>query len=228
MNMRTRTSFAILSGILIAAFGSFQAAVGDDKLFIRAIQASPDFKHADAKLNQVYGQLAKVLDQTGRSALLKEQQTWIETRDGQCQFLTSSSLEDYADCLAAATRRRTAVLEQKLKAVTKPGPKSFTGEFVDHYLTTLTLQQTGNTVTGTYSVLQWPPAMRVEQASFSGRLVNDTVTFNWGPTNWGHAGTGTIRWAGNDIDIRTVVTQRDSHAMWSFPNGDWVRLYRSK
>lgn len=89
-----------------------------DYWFVRARAKSRRLQEADQQLNAVFSELNMMLDPGGRRRLEAEERAWVRERDRACgDNPVPSSLDDYADCLAASTKRRTHVLRKNLDDV---------------------------------------------------------------------------------------------------------------
>ncbi|WPO77191.1 lysozyme inhibitor LprI family protein [Flavobacterium sp. KACC 22761] len=79
-----------------------------------------NFKKADDKLNQVYKNLIKKLDEKEKSLLIAAQKNWIKFRDSKCDFekqeYDGGSIQPliYYTCLTECTEERTKGLKRNL------------------------------------------------------------------------------------------------------------------
>ncbi|WP_081909349.1 lysozyme inhibitor LprI family protein [Flavobacterium sp. ASV13] len=79
-----------------------------------------NFKKADDKLNQVYKNLVKKLDEKEKSLLITAQKNWIKFRDSKCDFekqqYDGGSIQPliYYTCLAESTEDRIKDLKRNL------------------------------------------------------------------------------------------------------------------
>ena len=82
--------------------------------------AGQAFEKQDRELNQVYGKLAKSEDPAGLKKLQAAQRAWLQFRDLECVFETTSvggSLAPYetATCKAEVTKERNVDLKRVLR-----------------------------------------------------------------------------------------------------------------
>jgi uncharacterized protein YecT (DUF1311 family) len=110
--------------LLIAGLLSSSAAVAqecdrsDESQAGVNICAHEDYKTADAKLNETYGEIMKRLsdDPDGRKLLQAAQRAWIAFRDAECDFSTAGSQSGsiyptlISGCLQSLTEARTEQL----------------------------------------------------------------------------------------------------------------------
>lgn len=86
------------------------------------ICAAADYKAADAKLNEAYGEVMKRLsdDAEGRKLLQTAQRAWIAFRDAECAFSANDSKGGsiypmlVSECLTELTNARTGQLKANL------------------------------------------------------------------------------------------------------------------
>lgn len=110
--------------LLVAGLLSSSAAVAqecdrsDESQAGVNICAHEDYKTADAKLNETYGEIMKRLsdDPDGRKLLQAAQRAWIAFRDAECDFSTAGSQSGsiyptlMSGCLQSLTEARTEQL----------------------------------------------------------------------------------------------------------------------
>jgi uncharacterized protein YecT (DUF1311 family) len=83
--------------------------------------AGKEYKAADASLNRVYQQLARMLEPAERSQLKGAQTAWIKYRDTNCEFVADRYKGGtmrpliYGLCLADVTRNRTSELKDQIE-----------------------------------------------------------------------------------------------------------------
>ncbi len=80
-----------------------------------------NFKKADTKLNQVYKNLVKKLDEKEKKLLITAQKNWIQFRDSKCNFekqqYEGGSIQPliYYTCLTECTEDRINDLKKNLE-----------------------------------------------------------------------------------------------------------------
>jgi len=103
---------------------------------IRETQAKPSvsgmivkLRGADADLNKTYKVQAEALSEGSREKLRKEQRTWIENRDTQCQSaLPKSGMEEWLRFVAADEKRAQCVFEMTKKRTAELSAGASTGK----------------------------------------------------------------------------------------------------
>ena len=108
----------LLVVICMTIFNSFVSA---QTQFEMNLEASENYKKADAELNKVYKQLVNILDADTKNLLKKAQLDWIKYRDSHCAFegnvYEGGSAQPMAIsmCLETVTRTRTHELQVSLE-----------------------------------------------------------------------------------------------------------------
>jgi uncharacterized protein YecT (DUF1311 family) len=119
---------AALTWATVILLGSFTPALATDcsTATTQAAMnscAADDFQSADRKFNATYKEITSRLQalEPARQLLVKSEQAWIQFRDSECMFATSSARDGSAyamlvnQCKADLTRERTKRLEAYLR-----------------------------------------------------------------------------------------------------------------
>jgi len=82
--------------------------------------ANNDFKKADSKLNKLYKQVMKILNEREKKLMVVAQKDWLKFRDSHCKFeivqYDGGSIQPllYSNCLRERTNDRIEDLEEIL------------------------------------------------------------------------------------------------------------------
>ena len=106
--------------ILFIAFSKTTNLVAQTQMEMNQT-AYTDFKKADAKLNKIYKQVMKILNEKEKKLMIKAQKDWLTFRDSHCKFeikqYDGGSIQPliYSNCLTERTNTRIKDLKEILE-----------------------------------------------------------------------------------------------------------------